>query len=106
MRLKEDMINYVSTMIVDDLLKNGLIEIDCAKEKIVDSIGKIIIDELMQEDKLNDEVKELLKVDDEIDEAARKTLASYSKNIREGTPEWEVLYNKHYNEEAKKRRGF
>ncbi len=61
MRLKEDMINYVSTMIVDDLLKNGLIEIDCAKEKIVDSIGKIIIDELMQEDKLNDEVKELLK---------------------------------------------
>jgi len=61
MRLKEDMINYVSTMIVDDLLKNGLIEIDCVKEKIVDSIGKIIIDELMQEDKLNDEVKELLK---------------------------------------------
>ena len=61
MRLKEDMINYVSTMIVNDLLKNGLIEIDCAKEKIADSIGKIIIDELMQEDKLNDEVKELLK---------------------------------------------
>ncbi|MBI5748096.1 MAG: DUF507 family protein, partial [Nitrospinae bacterium] len=48
----------------------------------------------------------VLKVDDEIDEAAKKTLASYSKNIREGTPEWEVLYNKHYNEEAKKRRGF
>ena len=45
----------------NDLLKNGLIEIDCVKEKIVDSIGKIIIDELMQEDKLNDEVKELLK---------------------------------------------
>jgi len=61
MRLKEDMINYVSTMIVDDLLKNGLIEIDCVKEKIVDSIGKIITDELSLEDKLNDEVKELLK---------------------------------------------
>jgi hypothetical protein len=61
MRLKEDMINYVSTMIVDDLLKNGLIEIDCPKEKIVDSIGKIIADEFVMEDKLNDEVKELLK---------------------------------------------
>lgn len=61
MRLKEDMINFISTTIVDDLLKNGLIEVDCPKEKIIDSVGKIIIDELMQEDKLNDEVKELLK---------------------------------------------
>ncbi|MBI3585462.1 MAG: DUF507 family protein [Nitrospinae bacterium] len=61
MRLKEDMISFISTTIVDDLLKNGLIEVDCPKEKIIDSVGKIIIDELMQEDKLNDEVKELLK---------------------------------------------
>jgi len=61
MRLKEDMINFISTTIVDDLLKNGLIEVDCPKKKIIDSVGKIITDELMQEDKLNDEVKELLK---------------------------------------------
>ncbi len=61
MRLKEDMINFISTTIVDDLLKNGLIEVDCPKEKIIDSVGKIIIDEFLLEDKLNDEVKELLK---------------------------------------------
>jgi hypothetical protein len=55
------MIDYIAGSIVEDLLKSGLIEIDCSKEKIADSISQIITDELILEDKLNDEVKELLK---------------------------------------------
>lgn len=61
MRLKNEMIDYVAGYIVEDLLKSGLIEVDCPKEKIADSISQIIINDLILEDKLNDEVKELLK---------------------------------------------
>jgi len=55
------MVDYIAGSIVEDLLKSGLIEIDCPKEKIADSIGQIITADLIVEDKLNDEVKELLK---------------------------------------------
>ena len=92
MRLSREKINHLSKLIITDMAKDDRVEFFEEENNIRLEIVK--------------EVTDVLKVDDEIDEAARKTLASYSKNIREGTPEWEVLYNKHYNEEAKKRRGF
>ncbi|MBI3813394.1 MAG: DUF507 family protein [Nitrospinae bacterium] len=61
MRLKNEMIDYIANSIVEDLLKSGFVEIDCSKEKTADSIVQIITDDLILEDKLNDEVKELLK---------------------------------------------
>ncbi|HLA47657.1 MAG: hypothetical protein A3I04_00810 [Nitrospinae bacterium RIFCSPLOWO2_02_FULL_39_110] len=61
MRLKKEMIEYIATSIAGDLLKKQLIEIDCAKEKIAGLIGGIITNDLVLEDKLNEEVKELLK---------------------------------------------
>ncbi|HBA26741.1 MAG: hypothetical protein A2W77_09115 [Nitrospinae bacterium RIFCSPLOWO2_12_39_16] len=92
MRLGRDKINHLSKLIITELAGDDRVEFFDEENKIRLEIVRVVTD--------------VLKVDDEIDEAARKTLASYSKNIREGTPEWEVLYNKHYNEEAKKRRGF
>jgi len=44
-----------------------------------------------------------LKIDDEIDNMVRKTLQSYSRNLREGSSEWEILYEKHYAEQMGKR---
>ena len=46
-----------------------------------------------------------LEVEEEIDDTVRGILDSYSRGIREGTDEWDILYHKHYNEETKKRRG-
>ncbi|MBI3585461.1 MAG: DUF507 family protein [Nitrospinae bacterium] len=92
MRLGRDKINHLSKLIITGLAGDDRVEFFEEENKIRLEIVRVVTD--------------VLKVDDEIDEAAKKTLASYSKNIREGTPEWEVLYNKHYNEEAKKRRGF
>jgi len=91
-RLSREKINHLSKLIITDMAKDDRVEFFEEENKIRLEIVRVVTD--------------LLKVDDEIDETARKTLASYSKSIREGTPEWEVLYNKHYNEEAKKRRGF
>lgn len=47
-----------------------------------------------------------LTIDEIVDEETRRTLASYSRKLREGSPEWDVLYHKHYGEEMTKRRGF
>lgn len=40
----------------------------------------------------------------EIDRLVRKRLASYSRPIPEGSPEWDVLYQKAYSEELRIRR--
>jgi hypothetical protein len=45
-----------------------------------------------------------LKLEEEIDLLVRQRLASYSRPIAEGSPEWEVLYRKFFNEEMRKRR--
>jgi hypothetical protein len=50
---------------------------------------------------LNDE----LKLDSEIDASVRQTIESYSKVIKEGTPEWDIIYEKHYRETVKRKRG-
>ena len=43
-------------------------------------------------------INEYLKIEDSADEEARKVCASYSRKMREGTDEWDILYNRHYEE--------
>ncbi|MCB0414941.1 MAG: DUF507 family protein [Bdellovibrionales bacterium] len=38
-----------------------------------------------------------------IDVAARNKVASLKRNVVEGSPEWDVLYNKYYEEEMQRR---
>lgn len=42
-------------------------------------------------------------MDDEVDQIVRKKLASYGRNMPEGSREWDVMYKKHFTEEMKKR---
>jgi hypothetical protein len=44
-----------------------------------------------------------LKINADIDTSVRNKLNSYSKKIPEGSPEWEVLYQKFFHEEASKK---
>jgi hypothetical protein len=44
-----------------------------------------------------------LKIGEDIDEAVRRKLQSFSKKLVEGSPEWEVLYKKYYEEEEVKK---
>lgn len=39
----------------------------------------------------------------DIDKKARQTLTSLKRNVPEGSPEWDVLYNKYFEEEMKRR---
>lgn len=92
MRLSRGKINHLSKLITQGLEKEGAIKLLFEPNDIRLQIVRIITDEL--------------KIDDVVDEEVRRILSSYSKKMREGSSEWEVLYQKHYDEEIKKRRSF
>lgn len=92
MRLSRGKINHLSKLITQGLEKDEKIKLLSEPNDIRLQIVRIITDEL--------------KIDDVVDEEVRRILSSYSKKMREGSSEWEVLYQKHYDEEIKKRRSF
>ncbi len=59
MRLTAEEIQYVSRKIVKTLVGEGKLEVD-SEARIVDSIARVITDELQIEDRLNEEVREVL----------------------------------------------
>ncbi|GIL17667.1 MAG: hypothetical protein BroJett040_14180 [Oligoflexia bacterium] len=48
-------------------------------------------------------VVEFVKEDIEIDQKAREKVASLKRNVVEGSPEWDILYKKYYEEERNRR---
>jgi hypothetical protein len=59
MRLTSDEIEYISRKIVKTLSAEGKLEMD-DEGRVVEAIGKVITDEMMVEDRLNEEVREVL----------------------------------------------
>ena len=41
----------------------------------------------------------------EIDTKARQMVASLKRNVQEGSPEWDVMYKKYFEEEMQRRSG-
>ncbi len=91
MKLSREKINHLSKQILRQLLSDDRVEFFCEENEMRLEIVNILRTELA--------------VEEEIDDVVRHTIESYSKDIREGTEEWEILYHKHYNEETKRRRG-
>jgi hypothetical protein len=48
-------------------------------------------------------LNDALKLEDAVDTAVRRTLNSYSRKIVEGSREWDVMYQKLYDEEFARR---
>lgn len=93
MLLSREKINHLSKLIINGLEEEeDTVRLLAEQNEVRLQIVKIITDEL--------------KIDDVVDEEVRKMLNSYSKKLKEGSSEWEVLYRKHYEEEMKKRRAF
>ena len=88
MRISREKVNHISKIIIDDL------------EKREDFDYKAELNEVRLE--ITHVMNEYLKIEDQADENARKVCASYSKKLHEGTDEWEILYNKHYEEHLSK----
>ena len=90
MLLSEEKISHLAHRILDGLSE----ELDLAwrveEGEVLREIKKVILAEL--------------RLEEEIDRLVRQRLASYSRPIAEGSPEWEVLYRKSFNEEIRKRK--
>jgi len=48
-------------------------------------------------------IAEFVKEDVDIDQKAREKVASLKRGVVEGSPEWDILYKKYYEEERGKR---
>ena len=59
MRLTSDEIEYVSRKIVKTLVGSGKLEVD-AQPRVIEAVARVITEELMVEDRLNEEVREVL----------------------------------------------
>lgn len=70
MRLRREMIDYLAGRLVDGLDEKELIDTGGDNEGVEESIAGVIVEDLLVEDQLNIEVKEMLdKMGDEIDNA-------------------------------------
>ena len=89
MKLSRDKINHISSLIVDDFESREELDYKVDLNDVRLEITRIMTEEL--------------QMDDRADAEARKIIASYKeKKIREGTPEWDIMYQKHYEECLKK----
>jgi hypothetical protein len=84
MRISREKDNHISKMIVTDLVKRDDFDYKTELNDVRLEITHVI--------------NEYLKIEDSADENARKVCASYSRKMREGTDEWDILYNRHYEE--------
>jgi hypothetical protein len=92
MRLSDDKVSHLTHIVLKGLIEKKAFTLLAEDSAIRREIKRILVKEL--------------KLAESIDESIRKKLQSYSKKIPEGTPEWEVLYHKFFQEEsAKKGRG-
>jgi hypothetical protein len=60
MRLRRKMIDYVAQTITDNLLEKGLLTLETSAEAVTAECRRLITEDLLVEDRLNDEVKEIL----------------------------------------------
>ena len=59
MRLTSDEIEFIGRKIVKTLVSEGKLELD-SESRVIEAVVRVITDELMVEDRLNEEVREVL----------------------------------------------
>ncbi|MBI5177744.1 MAG: DUF507 family protein [Nitrospinae bacterium] len=91
MKLSREKINHLSQVILKAILADDRVEYFLDDNKLRLEVVKVLTDEI--------------KMEDDIDTAVRKTISSYGRDLREGSSEWDIMYQRHYQEETKKRRG-
>jgi len=87
MRLSEDRISNISHKIHDRLYLDEYVDYTDEDESLK-MIKKVMTD--------------FLKLDEAIEELVRHKISTLKKGVREGTPEWDVLFRKYSEEELNK----
>ena len=88
-RLSDSRISHLAHLITHELSERELVDFrDKAKSL---RITKTYLEQYFSED-------------DRLDDAVRRKIDSLSRGVQVGSREWEILYRKYFEEEAKKRR--
>jgi len=90
MKLSREKINHLSHLITNGFLEDENIEIFKADNDIRLEIVRVITEELMLEE--------------EVDNKVRDMLSRYKQKLLEGSREWEIIYQKTYEEEMNKKK--
>jgi len=89
MKFSEGRQSFLAHKIIEVLRKEGLAEVE--REKYVLA-----------------EIKHVLQAEheraDRIDDAVRAKIASLSRHVPPGSPEWDILYKRYFEEEDRKRK--
>jgi len=89
MKLSRDKVNHISSLIANDFKNRDELDYKVDLNDVRLEVARVMMEEL--------------KLDDQADEEARRIIASYKeKKLREGTPEWDIMYQKHYEENLNK----
>jgi hypothetical protein len=88
--LSDDKASHLSHVILDSLKRSAVGRLKGDEALALREIKRVLAAELREEE--------------DLDAGVRARLRSYSRQITEGSPEWDVLYRKTYEEELRKRR--
>ena len=89
MMLSDDKITHTTHVLLKGLMEKGLIILKEDDSLVRREIKRTITNEL--------------KVGEDIDAEVRKKLQSYTKKLIDGSPEWEIMYRKFFEEEDAKK---
>jgi hypothetical protein len=89
MMLSDDKITHTTHVLLKGLMEKGLIILKEDDSLLRREIKRTITNEL--------------KVGEDIDAEVKKKLQSYTKKLIEGSPEWEIMYRKFFEEEDAKK---
>jgi uncharacterized protein len=89
MMLSDDKISHTAHLLLRGMVDNNLIVIKADDSEVRREIKRTITTEL--------------KVGEDMHDVVTKKLLSLSRKLTEGSPEWEVLYRKFYEEEEARR---
>lgn len=89
MKLSREKVNSITNCIMDEFNKRDEVDYTIEPTEVRLKIFQII--------------SEVLSIYDEIENIVRRKLNSLSKKSVEGSNEWEIMYNKYYEEEMNKK---
>ena len=84
MKISRDKINHISSLIVRDFAKRDELDYKVDLNDVRLDITRVMTN--------------ILQLDDKADAEARRILNTYSNATREGSPEWDIMYQKHFDE--------
>jgi len=84
----EDRLRHIAHLVLDDLKKKKVLEVHDSTA-VLNDLKRILFGHF--------------KMEDEIDDFVRKKIRSYSRMIAEGSREWDIMYDKLFEEEKAKR---